>query len=77
MIPRLPPKQIMLDSLLEERRRGLQRWLRIISRHPVLGTSTLYTKFVTDNTSEHQDNLRVVFTQELDEFSKLSEDFVC
>lgn len=69
MIPRLPPKQLMLDSLLEERRRGLQRWLRIVARHPVLGPDPIFTTFLTDNTSEHQEHLR-----ELDEFSKLSED---
>lgn len=74
MIPRLPPKQLMLDSLLEERRRGLQRWLRIVSRHPVLGTDPLFTAFLTDNTSEHQERLRELYSRELDEFSRLSED---
>lgn len=74
MIPRLPPKQLMLDSLLEERRRGLQRWLRIVSRHPVLGIDPLFTTFLTDNTSEHQEHLRELYSRELDEFSKLSED---
>lgn len=74
MIPRLPPKQLMLDSLLEERRRGLQRWLRIVSRHPVLGVDPLFTTFLTDNSSEHQEHLRELYSRELDEFSKLSED---
>lgn len=74
MIPRLPPKQLMLDSLLEERRRGLQRWLRIVSHHPVVGNDPLFTTFLTDNTSEHQEHLRELYSRELDEFSKLSED---
>lgn len=74
MVPRLPPKQLMLDSLLEERRRGLQRWLYIVSRHPVLGVDPLFTTFLTDNTSEHQEHLRELYSRELDEFSKLSED---
>lgn len=74
MIPRLPPKQLMLDSLLEERRRGLQRWLRIVAKHPVLGIDPLFTSFLTDGSPEHQDHLRDTFTKELDEFSQLSED---
>lgn len=74
MIPRLPPKQLMLDSLLEERRRGLQRWLRIITKHPVLGVDPLFVAFLTDVSPEHQDHLRDMLTKELDEFSQLSED---
>lgn len=76
MIPRLPPKQLMLDSLLEERRRGLQRWLKIVSRHPVIGTGSLLRNFLTDTSAEHQDHLRELFNSEPDEFSTLSEEVV-
>lgn len=74
MIPRLPPKQLMLDSLLEERRRGLQRWLRLVSRHPVLSPPPMIETFLTDNSQDHQQHLRDCFSKELDEFSKFSED---
>uniref|UniRef100_A0A1B0CKB2 Putative sorting nexin-8 n=1 Tax=Lutzomyia longipalpis TaxID=7200 RepID=A0A1B0CKB2_LUTLO len=61
MIPRLPPKQLMLDSLLEERRRGLQRWLK--------------DRFATSySSSDHQEHLRELFNSEPDEFSTLSEE---
>lgn len=73
MIPRLPPKQLMLDSLLEERRKGLHRWLRIVSRHPIVGNDPLLVQFLTDRSEGHQEHLREVFSRELDEFSKLSE----
>lgn len=74
MIPRLPPKQLMLDSLLEERRKGLQRWLRIVSRHPVLGNDPLFVHFLTDDSAKHEDHLRDISTNVLDEFALLSED---
>ena len=76
MIPRLPPKQLMLDSLLEERRRGLQRWLVIVARHIILGNCILFKCFLTDMTTEHQEHLRDIFGKDSDEFSKLSEDVV-
>lgn len=74
IIPRLPPKQLMLDSLLEERRRGLQRWLRLIGQHPILGNDPLLEHFLIDTSPDHQDHLRDILTKELDEFSNLSED---
>lgn len=78
MIPRLPPKKLMLDSLLEERRKGLQRWLRIVSRHPVLGNDTLFNAFLSDTSAEppHQEHLRQMCLNEPDEFAQISEDFV-
>lgn len=76
MIPRLPPKQLMLDSLLEERRRGLQRWLRIVVKHPVLGGDPLLQLFLTDTSAEHMDRLRELCAREPDEFSRLAEDVV-
>lgn len=74
MIPRLPPKQLMLDSLLEERRRGLHRWLRIVSRHPTISNGLLLKVFLTDTSESHQQHLRETFEKELDEFTSLSED---
>lgn len=76
MIPRLPPKQIMMDSLLEERRKGLHRWLRITSRHPILGKSSLLKVFLTDESADHQEHLREIIDSELDEFANLSSDIV-
>lgn len=73
MIPRLPPKQLMLDSLLEERRRGLQRWLRIIAKHPVLCVDPLFVAFLADNSADHQEHLRNLAAREPDEFAQLSE----
>lgn len=64
----------MLDSLLEERRRGLQRWLRIVSRHTILGSSLMLQTFLSNTSPDHQQHLREVFEKELDEFSNLSED---
>lgn len=74
LIPRLPPKQLMLDSLLEERRRGLQRWLRLIAQHPMLGNDPLLEHFLIDTSPDHQEHLRDILSKELDEFSNLSED---
>lgn len=74
MIPRLPPKQLMLDSLLEERRRGLQRWLRICAKHPVLGADPLLAAFLSDTGAAHLDNLRLVAAREPDEFARLAGD---
>lgn len=74
MIPRLPPKQLMLDSLLEERRRGLQRWLRIVAKHPIIGNDPLLREFLTDTSAEHQDHLRDMCAREADEFTRLAED---
>jgi sorting nexin-8 len=76
MIPRLPPKQLMMDSLLEERRLGLYRWLRLVAGHPIVGTGELFKHFITDKSVEHQESLRGVFHKELDEFAQLSEDVV-
>ncbi|KAG5682354.1 hypothetical protein PVAND_011711 [Polypedilum vanderplanki] len=56
MIPRLPPKLLMLSALLEERRSGLQRWLTLISQHPILSTDKIFKFFLVHNSNEfHQD----------------------
>lgn len=74
MIPDLPPKQLMLDTQLEERRRGLQTWLTIISMHPVLGTSPILITFLSDKTQDHQYRMRVMYEKQVDEFSRLRDD---
>ncbi|XP_055590662.1 sorting nexin-8-like isoform X2 [Uranotaenia lowii] len=74
IIPSLPPKQLMLNSLLEERRRGLQTWLTIISMHPVLGSSPILTTFLGDKTTDHQYRMRVMYEKQIDEFARLRED---
>lgn len=73
MLPRLPPKQLMLDSFLEERRRGLQRYLQIVCQHPIVSSGPMLETFLTDKSNEHIDHLRAVFSKELDEYSALSE----
>lgn len=73
MIPRLPPKQLMVDSLLEERRRGLQRWLRIVSKHPTLSVDPLFIAFLSDSSADHQEHVRDLAAREPDEFAQLSE----
>ena len=74
MIPNLPPKQLMMDSLLEERRQGLQNWLTIVSLHPVIGSSPLLVNFITDTTSEYQFRLKVEYEKTLTEFTRLRAD---
>ncbi|KAL5290539.1 SNX8 family protein [Megaselia abdita] len=73
ILPRLPPKQLMMDSLLEERRRGLQRYLQIICQHPIVGISPIIEVFLTDKSTNHQDHLQTVAAKEPDEYSTLSE----
>lgn len=64
----------MMDSLLEERRRGLQNWLKIVCVHPIISQSPILRIFMTDNTPEYQDHLRNGFQNELEEFQRLSAD---
>lgn len=47
MIPRLPPKQFMIDAFLEERRAGLQRYLTLISQHSILAKAEILKIFLT------------------------------
>lgn len=68
IIPRMPPKQLMLDTLLEERRIGLQRWLKLLSNHRILSADKLFKMFLTDTANVHQENLRQAFEESSDEF---------
>jgi sorting nexin-8 len=52
MIPRLPPKQLMLDAFLEDRRAGLQRWLTLISQNPTLAKDDNYKLFLVRNSTD-------------------------
>lgn len=76
LLPTLPPKQLMLDSLLEERRRGLQAWLAIVSLHPVLGQSPIVVTFLRDTTTDHQYRLRVAYEKQKDELVRLRPDAI-
>lgn len=64
----------MMDSLLEERRKGLQNCLKILCVHPIISQSQLLRVFLTDNSAEYQDHLRDAYQAEADEFSLLSSD---
>uniref|UniRef100_A0AAG5DIX2 PX domain-containing protein n=1 Tax=Anopheles atroparvus TaxID=41427 RepID=A0AAG5DIX2_ANOAO len=74
LLPSLPPKQLMLDSLLEERRRGLQTWLTIVSLHPVLGPSPIVGTFLRDTTTDYQYRMRVAYEKQMDEYARLRPD---
>jgi sorting nexin-8 len=75
MLPRPPPKQIMLDSFIEERRCGLQRWLRLISHHPVISSDEILKTFLTNTSGDHLLQMQNAFNGEGEELARLSEDF--
>lgn len=60
MIVRIPPKQIMLDAFIEERRSKLQRWLFLISQHPILSKDEMFKIFLTDTSENHQEMINNV-----------------
>ncbi|KAF5285783.1 hypothetical protein FQA39_LY04244 [Lamprigera yunnana] len=70
MVPRLPPKKLLvLDShFLELRRKALQRWLTLVSRHPTISNDALVSFFLTDFEPECQYRIRDIFRQIPDEF---------
>ncbi|XP_076275606.1 sorting nexin-8-like [Rhynchophorus ferrugineus] len=70
LIPNLPPKKIIINDsqFLEERTRGLQRWLTLICRHPVLCHDSLVSFFLTDEASDLQHRIRNIFRKVPDEF---------
>lgn len=72
MIPRIPPKQIMSDLFLEDRRRGLQRWLRLISHHPTVSEDRIYKSFMTDTSDDRQAALQESYDEEPDEIVNIS-----
>lgn len=58
----------MLDSFLEERRFGLQRWLRLMSHHPLMSIDGLFKCFLTNTQSDHQNVMQGEFLKSPDEF---------
>lgn len=71
MIPRLPPKQLMLDSFIEERRSGLQRWLRLVTHHPLFSSDEVLKMFLTNSSGDHLNQMQNVFNDDPDEFLRL------
>ncbi|CAH1100458.1 unnamed protein product [Psylliodes chrysocephalus] len=69
LVPSLPPKKIVSDAhFLEGRRRALQRWLTLISRHPVIGEDSIVQFFLTDQGPDCQHRIRDIFARIPDEF---------
>ncbi|KAL1494219.1 hypothetical protein ABEB36_009848 [Hypothenemus hampei] len=70
LVPSLPPKRIIINDsqFLEERSRGLQRWLTLICRHPVICRDSIIVFFLTDNGSDLQHRIKNVFRKVPDEF---------
>ena len=73
IVPRPPPKQLMIDSFIEERRTGLQRWLRLLSQHPLISSDELLKTFLTVSTPDQLQQMQNVFNSDPDEFSRFSE----
>jgi sorting nexin-8 len=55
-------------SFVEERRKGLKRWLEIICRHPVLCNSDILRFFLTFQGQELQTAMKDQFRRTPDEF---------
>lgn len=69
IVPRLPPKKIVSDAFfLESRRRGLHRWLTLVSRHPVMCHDAMVSFFLTDQGPDIQYRIRDIFRRAPDEF---------
>ncbi|XP_014288767.1 sorting nexin-8 [Halyomorpha halys] len=74
LIPKLPPKKVVgvfpSDSnFLENRRKGLCRWLTLMARHPVVSQDTLLSYFLTQNVPDLQSKIKDVFKNIPDEFT--------
>ncbi|XP_016402546.1 sorting nexin-8-like, partial [Sinocyclocheilus rhinocerous] len=76
MVPPLPPKRILkgvLNSLSDRefndsRRRGLQRFMALVIRHPVLAGDELVNIFLSASSAEVQNMLRDAYKKTGDEF---------
>lgn len=73
MIPRLPPKQLnlVIPFELEERRRGLQRWLRLMSHHKILSSDEMFIVFLTETSGNHTRLVQTSFQNVPDELENL------
>uniref|UniRef100_A0A0A9XXK9 Sorting nexin-8 n=1 Tax=Lygus hesperus TaxID=30085 RepID=A0A0A9XXK9_LYGHE len=74
LIPKLPPKKIVGvfpgdSNFLENRRKGLQRWLTLISRHPVVKEDALLSFFLTQSIADLSSKMKDVFKSIPDEFT--------
>ncbi|KAL1130761.1 hypothetical protein AAG570_012002, partial [Ranatra chinensis] len=74
LIPNLPPKKIgvvfSVDAqFLENRRKGLLRWLTFFSRHPVISNDALFHFFLTQTVPDLHLKIKEVFKNVPDEFS--------
>ncbi|XP_051561106.1 sorting nexin-8 isoform X2 [Myxocyprinus asiaticus] len=76
MVPPLPPKRILkgvLNSISDRefndsRRRGLQRFMTLVIRHPVLAGDELVNIFLSASSTDVQNKLRESFKKTGDEF---------
>ncbi|XP_056305491.1 sorting nexin-8 [Danio aesculapii] len=76
MVPPLPPKRILkgvLNSLTDRefndsRRRGLQRFMTLVIRHPVLAGDQLVNIFLSASSADVQNKLRDSYKKTGDEF---------
>ncbi|KAG7316946.1 hypothetical protein KOW79_019244 [Hemibagrus wyckioides] len=76
MVPALPPKRVLKGVLksmserefIEGRRRGLARFLNLVSRHPFISEDELVKLFLTFSGSDIQIKLRDAFKKLGDEF---------
>jgi len=70
MIPKLPPKKVLLNSdrdFIEARRKSLRRFLKILSRHPAIYDSQVLHFFLTHN-GEVVNKIKEQFRGSPDEF---------
>ncbi|XP_014242637.1 sorting nexin-8-like [Cimex lectularius] len=74
LIPKLPPKKIVgvfpSDSIfLENRRKGLERWLTLIARHPIISLDAILHFFLTQAVPDLYTKIKEVFKSVPDEFT--------
>ncbi|KAL2086624.1 hypothetical protein ACEWY4_017683 [Coilia grayii] len=76
MVPPLPPKRVLKGVLrhkskgdfIESRRRGLQRFMTLVLRHPIISGDELLKVFMTANSADVQVKLRETFKRIGDEY---------
>lgn len=61
----------MMDAFLEERRCGLQRWLRLMSHHPLLSNDDIFKSFLTETSPDYLSIMQDQFLKDPDEFYDL------
>ena len=74
LLPKLPPAKLMANvvgvtsDFIEERRKGLIRWLTVITSHPILSEDSMIKYFLTDNLNDHATSIRDQYRHMPDEF---------